>query len=246
MIDFDDIDEEPPKRISYPDSVYNGRGENECIHIFRKNPLERLGTGFLIDHDGVFVTAAHTFKSKYLENITLNESEVSDFFAVYKSLPYSINNMLCEYTGKDSYNDEDMICKDLFIGKLKDFYPPEDFNPGTLSNEDICINELLLEGYNPSIDYDNYVRIEFQAISSFYHQLSVSVELPIEEKKHDRRFNMNNSESFYLEQPQKYAGLSGGPVYKDKIIYGMFLGNVYIKSQYILLKLEELGISLYQ
>lgn len=58
----------------------------------------------------------------------------------------------------------------------------------------------------------------------------------------DKRTTMNNVGNFYLKNPAKYAGISGGPVFFKNEVFGVFIGNVYIKSGYILDKLEELDI----
>ncbi|MDE6019746.1 MAG: hypothetical protein K2H01_01935 [Ruminococcus sp.] len=221
------IDEEIP----VPDSIKKGRGLNECVHIFKDNPEAHIGSGFLLNRDGLFISAAHNFKNK--ENT---------FFAVYDSKRYEIIEILNEYKKRDSYTEEDHECKDLYIGILKNFNPSRDFNPGILSKENTNCDELRVEGYN-SFQEAPFHRYQYEN-TELYHKLLRAT------KPNDNliliglRNSRENVLPFYIPNSKKYGGLSGGPVFIGKQIYGCFIGDVFITSPYIICKLKEMRTQL--
>ena len=215
--------------IQVPDSIKEGRGLNECIHIFKENPSTHIGSGFLVNKDGLFISAGHNFKNK--ENT---------FFAVYGTNRYEIIEILNEYKKRDSYTEKDLYCKDLYIGILKNFHPSNDFNPGTLSSENINSSELKVEGYN-TLQEAPFHKYLYEN-TELYHKLLRASKPDANLNATGLRNSRENVLPFYLPNPKKYGGVSGGPVFVDKKIYGCFIGDVFIKTSYILSKLQENGI----
>lgn len=225
MDDIDDV-------VEIPQTIKNGRGVKECMHIYRaKNSVvERIGSGFIINDKGVFLSAGHNFKDTSFK-----------YFGVYDSQQYDIERLFSEYLDPEEYNSDDTICKDLFIGKLIHFIPPSDFIPGILSREKVNVSDLTAEGYN--LKYDLWsIEYSYQGIKSYYKKVYNRLDMPKGILVTDIRTAMNNVGNFYLKHPAKYAGISGGPVFFKNEVFGVFIGNVYIKSDYILDKLEEMAI----
>lgn len=226
--ELDDIDE----YVEIPQTIKDGRGLKECIHICRqKNEvLERIGTGFIVNDKGVFLSAGHNFKDTSFK-----------YFGVHDSKQYEIEKLFSEYLDPEEYNSDDTICKDLFVGKLIHFTPPSNFIPGILSREKVNIHNLIAEGYNLKYDPQS-IEYLYQDVKSFYKKVYNGLDMPKEILVMDTRTTMNNVGHFYLKTPDKYKGISGGPVFIKNKIYGVFIGNVYIKSGYVLDKLKELDI----
>ncbi|MDE6144579.1 MAG: hypothetical protein K2F94_10990 [Muribaculaceae bacterium] len=122
--DTDDIDDV----VEIPQTIKQGRGVKECIHIYRaKNSVvERIGSGFIINDKGVFLSAGHNFKDTSFK-----------YFGVHDSQQYEIEELFSEYIEPEEYNSDDTICKDLFVGKLIHFTPPSNFVTGILSRKKI-------------------------------------------------------------------------------------------------------------
>lgn len=225
MEDNYNIDED----IQVPYSIMEGRGLNECVHIFKDNPEAHIGSGFLLNRDGLFISAGHNFKNK--ENI---------FFAVYDSKRYEIIEILNEYKKRDSYTEEDHDCKDLYIGILKNFHPSSDFNPGMLSTENVNYDELRVEGYNTFLEAP-FHRYQYEN-TELYHKLLRASKPNANLNVIGLRNSRENVLPFYMPKFEKYRGVSGGPVFVDKNIYGCFIGDVFIKASYIIAKLNEMRI----
>lgn len=222
MISIDDLDFEDEEQL---DTTIL----SICFPIYHlpipddENDLFDCGTGFVINSDGTFLSAGHIFKKG-----------VGNYKAYYKESEYKIEVIYHEY-------DQDNG-KDLFIGKLVGFkeilpFYVELAKPDLIQNE----NQLNFAGFNTKmviageketsgylIKHDNY---------SFYgHVISAKLietkDIPYYRLLADKRLKHNHMKVLSITSTT-YAGLSGGPVFMDNKVFGVFLSDVFVTSDYI-------------
>ncbi len=191
------------------------------------------GTGFFVNNHGYFVTAGHVLKNKK-----------QTYKAVIKGIEFDFKLVFIEYIDKDK--QEPPLCKDLAIGKID------------IENEKIisCFFDTN-NADGKTLNYSGYKQeppriILKRELVYFYNYQATDEKL--EEGRRLNNFNgadiivdkrpiCENTRSLKLIEGIHYNGLSGGPVYFEKSIFGMFIGNEYIKSTYIIEKLKQLNIS---
>lgn len=222
-LDFDD--EEPPNT----DILKN------CFPIYHlptnKDDKFDSGTGFLINDDGMFLSAGHVFKEG---------NEIDAYNALFDGNEYQIK---CIYR---EYNDE--IAKDLFIGGLVNFNKKLPFCT-TLGNSDLIVDGdyLAFAGYNIRKDIlgkdamSDYI-MQHSEHTFYGHALTAKLVPPENIERYkcsiDKRL-MSPIMKVLSKVPKECHGLSGGPVYSDSIIYGVLLADVFVTSNYISGRLEE-------
>lgn len=217
-------DEIQPEEFSPSDWIFPIIGKTKETTI-----VLETATGFYINNDGYFITAGHVLKNKEL-----------DFYAVIEEVEHSFLIIHEEHL---EINDQKDICLDLAICKL---------NLQVKMENKFCIDApsvkmVSVSGYkrNPQS------RISIQPIKQaglYFHTYSLekglsNIDLKQKYSK-DIRYSCSNTNSLKLSDGVKFDGLSGGPVYLGKHIYGMLIGSEYICADYILSKLEEFGIKI--
>ena len=224
--DIDDYDDFSEERNAEDDAI-----SKWSIAIFGDASTPN-GSGVLINNSGVFISAAHIFKN---ENNILR--------AWFDDQIYEIEIIYKEYETGNS---------DFLIGKLKDFQPIRFCEFPILKD---CVNlsfgsGVYVSGFKRTrvittelikrINIDN----QFELIKQ--RQESKIVDFHIAQKNIPivlrgdclswREFICNAKEDM------KFSGFSGGPVYFQDELYGVVLSNYFLKSDYIMKKLDNLHI----
>lgn len=207
--------------IDFEDDDFEVKPEN-CIAIFNSTDDKYIGTGFIIDNKGIFLSAGHNFKNKEIE-----------YKAYFRDCGYEIKSIYYEYDGKG---------KDLFIGQLLDFH---EFisNTFSLATTDKLKPEQELDvyGFNgkPPFGIQNSIKIGDHTL--FEHkvitQLTTFEKKEIDKTRHendDERLKDENIKLLTSFNTKKYSGLSGGPVYFGNKIYGICIADLFIPIEYVL------------
>jgi hypothetical protein len=186
------------------------------------------GTGFFVNNDGYFVTAGHVLK----------KSELA-YFAIINNQEIEFKILYLEYLNIES--QDGIVCRDLAICKLD----LQSNYKNYLCEEDSNTSSLDVSGYKSQ----HQGRLAINPIKQreyYLHTYSAKIELSKVEIKlkftKDTRYKCTNTNSLTFDDGLKYNGLSGGPVYLGKKIYGLLISNEYVLSSYIISKLDELGI----
>ncbi len=193
------------------------------------------GTGFFINEKGYFITAAHVLKNKKQIYKVLIEDVKYDFEVIF-----------IEYI--DSNKQTPPICRDLAICKILNYH----FN--------ITLNYSFNSNFlvDKSVFFSGYRRInqpcKVDEIEVFHKKFVYLYKLTSNDLKSDSpiRAKTNNGEEFLDNRLickntrslniKEYHGMSGGPVYSEKSVFGMLISDSYILSDYIVEKLNELEI----
>lgn len=198
--------------------------------IFNATENKPIGTGFFISQDGIFVTAAHNFKSPS-----------SDHRVYLHSSFYSIELLYMEYDPSQN--------KDLVFGKLI----------GYLSLHNIPIYKIDFENEFNFKDGDSFSITGFKSKvlndSEYVKEISINKDLTeyqmrIKSTLFDYSYNSLIKEEIEISGNSIYPftqqlhtdflkGFSGGPVYKDHKIYGMVISKFFVRMDYILKKLKN-------
>lgn len=207
---YDDIDDDV-ETVDF--SPLDKAVANQCIAIYDVVTNVYIGSGILINNQGLFVSAAHNFN---------NVGHACGAF--FNGEPYEIRTLFIEY-------DQDLI-KDLFIGELVN-YNQYDFPIVSLASSDRMAQEKELKvcGYK-SKDITAYPINKGIKISDklYVNQYCPGVHIiaPEIRQKIDGRILMGVDIDV-----TKYKGLSGGPIYGEYGIYGILKGNLYLTTEYI-------------
>ena len=187
------------------------------------------GTGFFMNNDGYFITAGHVLK-----NINLF------FKAQIDGQLFDIEVVSFEHISKNDQRPP--ICRDFAICRMK--YRPNftfkliqpQIRPGKVNISGCTINPLSKITLNPVKNGNFYINEIFAEV--------VEVKSPRVLPEHglDYRPICENTMSLKLPEGIHYDGLSGGPIYLKNTILGMFIGIEYIKSEYIVEKLDQFKI----
>lgn len=219
MASIDDLDFDDEKEL-------NTRILNVCFPICclsESNTIIDSGTGFIINKNGLFLSAGHVF-----------QKNISNYKAYYNNNEYAINIIHCEYNKNKG--------EDLFIGELVGFEEELSFrieltNPNLINNN----SELYSAGFNSIKSHfaekgDTGYLIECNGTPYYGHVLSFKlVELkdkPIA-RHQDKRLHLSNMRILSIATTPTYRGLSGGPVFLDNKVFGVFLADVFVTSDYI-------------
>ena len=181
------------------------------------------GTGFLINNDGVFVTAAHNLLNRNLKYVAIKNDEDLEFSICF-----------IEYVDR-KYRDN-ICCKDLAICKIKksiDLIP-------MLKFKEFQHIKVKIRGFKRDPQQFGLTYITFGKLYLHEYCFDSFKETSNTSSNYDKSKNVASLE---LNPGKEYHGLSGGPVFDENNIYGMLIGKDYILSNYIISKLNELGIS---
>lgn len=204
----------------------------ECNNIKE----DSLGTGFFINDVGVFLTAGHVLKDKS-----------KSYYAIIKNEKYKFKVLFSEYP--DNGNQEPPNCCDLAICQIigLKLNIPIVYSFVCNSLED---KKIFYSGYQGKNSQNIISSVEtFNKYHAYLYKFSDNDEkLNDAERKlivngiefFDKRAICDNVKSFKCKR--KVNGMSGGPVYYDKNVFGMLIGDSYILSEYIVEKLNELKI----
>ena len=210
--------------------------EDNCLAIY-SHENDSLGTGFIIDSDGTFLSAGHVFKDTSVEN-----------YAYYKNTKYKYDTIFLEYMPIDEYSKENEYCRDLFIGRLLDFHEKVDNSFHLADSSSLKIKDsLFVIGYSK---HSNVIGTS-QTIDNttlYLNKIHTALCSPsdiIQENKYrnmDLRLSMKNIRTIELNNIERFHGLSGGPVFRNKEIFGVFLADLFITSEYIMDILKNLVV----
>lgn len=209
--------------------------ENNCLVV--SSPENKShGTGFLIDSDGTFLSAGHVFKNTSVEHCVY-----------YKGNKYDYETILIEYTDNDAYSQSAQLCNDLFVGRLKNF------NGGTFDSSfhlgdssKLRIGEILFAaGYSRTCRICMDSNLVVEGAPLWFSQICFSLcsaENVLDKyafRKDDTRLKMTNVKALDIPDINKWHGLSGGPVFQGKEIYGVLIADMFITAEYIKSKLSD-------
>lgn len=191
------------------------------------------GTGYFINCDGYFVTAGHVM-----------EDNEKTYKAIIRDKEYDVELLFIEYV--DLEDQKPPFCKDLAIGKI-DFRIERELTY-FFGNDSLDGNELNFSGYKQEpprviLDRKPVYFFSFKANDEKLEEVKRKENENGTDIISDKRPVCKNTRSLKLKEGTLYRGMSGGPVYKDNCIYGLFIGNEYILAKYITEKLNQLGIS---
>lgn len=189
------------------------------------------GTGFLINNNGIFLSAGHNFSK-----------EIGTYIAYYGDNKYKI---------KCIYKEHDDSGKDLFIGELIDFNGRLPFHV-TLANSDSIENgtDLNFAGFNtqmivPRETMTTGIKIQDSEYTFYGHVLTAKLVFPEKKERYriigDKRLTLPFMKVLSNTTSPLYRGISGGPVFFEKRIYGVFLSDVFVTSNYIRDCLKKVG-----
>lgn len=215
--ELDDIDEYIPNNQDDDVSEF-------CIAIYDKSTQKAIGSGVLLNSDGLFISAAHIFLDKE-----------HDFRAYFDKKEYKIK-FLCEEYIKGQ--------KDLSIGILKDFekdkYTSKSFPSLALSSGLGLKTKICVTGFKSVnlIETDLLDTIKPLNNLLIYKQ-RFSKEIIEPDSTHKSRLEgfAGHVTAFLHSSNDKYArykGFSGGAVYINDTIYGIVLSFYFLNSSYII------------
>lgn len=205
---------------------------------FGESNLASFGTGFFINNEGHFITAGHVLgDSNKAYKAFINEKE------------YDFEILHIENTKK-----EPPICEDLAICIITNLESKTKYEHAFVENN-INGENLYFSGYSLSKIFGCLIRTIWISENEILYLLTPNahdekifeatrkVQIVGGEIIVDLRPICENVRSLVLKRD--FNGLSGGPVYKDKSIYGMLIGKEYILSDYIVEKLKQFNIKFY-
>lgn len=200
-----------------------------CLAIYYETNSKTnfVGTGIIMSKDGIFISAAHNFKDKKKEYKILYQGQSYEFEILYEEYIKGKQDLaICIITKFDSYLLDGISlpkfgeCKNLEIGSPVDVVGYKSIR---------CYAcELLSEDRNTTGKSFYKHRVHKQIINACNGQDRVEQDF-------------NNEIMFYLDlrQTKYFGGFSGGPVYKDNLLYGIVLSNYFLKIDYILDKIKQ-------
>ena len=207
--------------------------ENNCLAIYSPENTS-FGTGFIIDSNGTFLSAGHVFKNASVGH-----------YAYYKNTKYDYEEIFLEYMSTEVYSKESHYCRDLFIGRLLDFHEKVDISFHLTDSSSLKIEgPLFVMGYSK---HNNVIGTS-QTIDNttlYLNKIHTVLCLPNDIIQKDRyrnmdlRLGMKNIKTIELNNIERFHGLSGGPVFREKEIFGVFLADLFITSEYIMDILEN-------
>lgn len=187
------------------------------------------GTGFFVNNNGYFITAGHVLKNNDLCYKAQIAGQLLDIEVVY-----------FEHISKNDQRPP--ICKDFAICRMN--YRPniifkliqQQVITGKVNISGCTITPLSKLTINPVKNGNFYINM----ICAGAEKVNSPRDLP--ENSLDYRPICENTMSLKLQEGIHYNGLSGGPVYFENTILGMFIGFEYIQSNYIVEKLDQFKI----
>lgn len=210
--------------------------ESNCLAIYSPENTS-FGTGFIIDDNGTFLSAGHVFKDASVEHC-----------AYYKNTKYNYETIFLEYISAEVYSKESQYCRDLFIGKLLDFRQKIDSSFLLTDSSPLKIEDpLFVRGYSKSnscLETSQTIDNTTLYLNKIHTVLCLQNDI-IQKDRHrnmDLRLSMKNIKTIKLNNIERFHGLSGGPVFREKEIFGVFIADLFITSEYIMDVLKNLVI----
>lgn len=219
---FDELDDRP--QFSEMDSIIS----KQCIAIHSGDTY--IGSGVLLNWDGVFITVAHNFKNASLP-----------YNAFFAGRDYTIELIFAEYDVE--------TCKDFYVGRLKDFEQNQVDRTKLVGFSAIHGPHLKVCGYKskwincPLITEDIHITDNLY-VNQYVTQTNLITKenwlnLPgrrVSPRAKDDKCN-------YIDiNTDKFKGLSGGPVYSENGLHGLLVGDVFLLSQYVIAILSKFQI----
>lgn len=208
--------------------------ENNCLAIYSPENTS-FGTGFIIDDNGTFLFAGHVFKDASVEHC-----------AYYKDVKYDYEEIFLEYMSTEEYSKESKYCRDLFIGRLIDFHEKVDSSFQLADSSPLKIEDpLFVWGYSKSNSFSGTSQT-IDNTTLYLNKICAVLCSPneiIQKDKYrnmDPRLSMKNIKTIELNNIDRFHGLSGGPVFREKEIFGVFIADLFITSEYIMNVLKNL------
>lgn len=231
---YDDIDDYEEANC-FPITAGEDTVSKFCIAIYDSTNNVAIGSGILLNSDGMFISAGHNFKKQNSKFKAYINGEIYDISLLYYE--YDSEELLDFAVGKLlNFNTQDYInenfptlrdCSNLGIGSK--------INVAGFKSFKVRHAEVL-EEINPMDGiYLFKQRKEFSIVEPDKSQNIISEQL-------------NGRGIFYMPTAKAnyYKGFSGGPAYIDDKIYGIVLSHYFLTSEYIKETLEkELGHNLY-
>lgn len=199
-----------------------------CFPVYHlpvdSNDLFDSGTGFLINNDGIFLSAGHVFFK-----------ETDTYKAYYDNNEYKVECIYKEY--------DDESGKDLFIGKLIDL-KKELSHHVILANSDLIEigDEFFFAGFNTQMSVlgemtSTGIQIQHSGHTFYGHVLAAKLVSSQNKERYriiaDKRLTLSSMKVLSNVPHLTYRGISGGPVFYKNRIYGIFLSDVFVTSNYI-------------
>lgn len=188
-----------------------------CFSIFDCTSGAPIGTGFIVDKNGLFVSAGHNFKT---DNVK----------ALFRGTVYDIQLLEKEYEEREPI--------EFAIGRLIDFNVDipsplfainDDCNVGTKINLCGCKKDVVnTSEILKKITIPNGINIYKQRIERVIPEI----------KRNDPLFVIvkdSNGMAVPFEHHDQFrylSGFSGGPAYIGNKIYGIITSHCYIKTDY--------------
>lgn len=234
--EFDDVDQ----GIQFEISDVERSISNNLLAIFNGTDDRYIGTAFIIDDKGTFISAGHNFK-----NLPIPHK------LYWKNQELQYETIHIEYTEQHSYNETALECKDVYIGRIINFENIQHSEIGIVKNEVENDLDLIVIGVKSSKipTYDKEIIIEpimvnNQQLYIFYIKTNLTnpqnlASQPIHNG--DLRLKHNNIRclDFKRVSPRKYGGISGGPICIDGKVIGMVIADMFITMEYILQLLPQ-------
>lgn len=225
--DIDDIDDDGVfKEFAEEDSV-----SKFCIAIYNATKNEPIGSGILLNSDGLFISAGHNFKNPDIK-----------IKAYFDGESYEIELSHIEY-------DRDSLL-DFAVGKLQDFdsqkYGDAEFPIlGNCSSINVG-SRVNIAGYKSIIVRQADI-LEDMSMFEDCHLYKQRKEFTIVNPDTSQKIlaeQLNGRGIFYMQRGEAdtHKGYSGGPVYYGDRIYGIVISHYFLKSDYIkeILRLQSL------
>jgi hypothetical protein len=215
---FDDVDDDDIMESNTEDDNVS----KYCIAIYNASNNTAIGSGVLLDSQGMFISAGHNFKNSEVNVKAYFGGKCYDVKLSYYK--YDRDRLLDFAVGFLSKFDTHYYSNDVFpsLGSCSDLHPGSEVN--AVGYKSSILNQAeLIESINPAKDLRLYKqRKTFDIVNPDESQKIIFEEL-------------NGQGMFYMElqQAHAYVGFSGGPIYNDNIIYGIIISDYFLKSDYI-------------
>ena len=221
IYDIDDFidDEADNLNLKEEDNI-----SNLCFSVFDSVLEAPIGTGFIVDKSGLFVSAGHNFKTE-------------DIKAFFQGKAYDIELLEKEYTEREPI--------EFAVGRLLKFNTDIQ-EPVLATDEYLNIGtNVKLCGLKQAIVAQSEV-LEEVTLKSGIKVYKQRIERIIPEIKRNNPLSViiEDSKGFAvpfetIDQTLNIHGFSGGPVYIGNKIYGIITSHCYIKTDYWLPSLNK-------
>lgn len=214
IYDIDDYleDETDNLNIKKEDSI-----SDLCFSVFDSVSDAPIGTGFIVDNSGLFVSAGHNFKTE-------------DIKAFFRGREYDIELLKKEYIEREPV--------DFAVGRLLKF-DTDIQEPVFATDESLKTGtNIKLCGLKQAIVAQSEVLEEITLKSGIkIYKQRIDRIIPEIKRNNPLFVIIEDSNGFAvpfetIEQALNIHGFSGGPVYIGNKIYGIITSHCYIKTDY--------------